>query len=199
MIEVSCRPKIRTIEIIVDGELFREMAIGLLRNEDLSGTYNSLEAWRSTFETWELHKLKAVAYDKISRKRYFTKELISALARLGFNRDKIEPILEEFQLQGYLNDEDGAESLARQGIRKKKGPAWINHKLRQKGGSDIAYDSEATYPKEVRLEIIRDLLIKNQKKGRKAIASIARKGFALDEIIEIYNQVNRNFIHNVLE
>ncbi len=147
----------------------------------------------SVWNEWEMRQIKMIAYDRLSRRTYFNHELKQLIAKLGFNEEKIEATLVEIQKLGYLNDEESVERYIAQGIRKKKSPAWIRHQLRQKVGENVDFDKEVVYPKEVRESVIRELLIKNRKKGQKSIALVARKGFSFDEIIPIFHSINQQY------
>jgi len=192
LIKVVCLPhpsKYRFSQVIVDDEPFRDMASAQVKNCDLAGSYVSQEAWVSTWDQWEIRQIKALAYDRLSRRTYFTHELKKLISKLGFAEGRVEKVLMEIQKLGYLNDDESVERYISQGIRKKKSPAWIRHSLRQKVGENVEFDKEVAYPKEVRESVIRELLMKNRKKGQKAIAIVARKGFAFDEIITIFNSI----------
>lgn len=175
--------KWRISVILIDGEPWREIASALLKNEDLSGDYASFEAWHTTWTTWEMQKTRAKAYELLSRRGFFSKELKDKLRGLGFSASALESVLFELEKQGYINDQEASMNFVSRGIRRKKGPGLISYQLKMKG-----IEAEITYPKEVRESIIRELLLK--KKGKNAIASVARKGFALEEIISIYNSLN---------
>lgn len=192
MIKVVCVPhpsKYRFSQILVDEDIFREIATSLARNCDLPGSYVSEQAWISAWDQWEMRQIKTIAYDRLSRRTYFTHELKQLISKLGLAEDRVEETLIEIQKLGYLNDDESVERYIQQGIRKKKSPSWIRYSLRQKVGDNVEFDKEVAYPKEVRESVIRELLIKNRKKGQKSIAIVARKGFAFDEIITIYNSI----------
>ena len=76
--------------ILVDGEPWKEMSSALLSRSDLFASYTSLDAWEQTWSTWEKRQVKLKAYDKLSRRRYFAKELDAALKRYGFSKDVID-------------------------------------------------------------------------------------------------------------
>lgn len=192
MIQVVCLPhpsRYRFSQILVDEDLFREIASSQVKSCDLAGSYVSLDAWVATWDQWEIRQIKTLAYDRLSRRTYFTHELKKLISKLGFAEDRVEGVLSEIQKLGYLNDDESVERYISQGIRKKKSPAWIRYNLRQKVGENVEFDKEVAYPKEVRESVIRELLMKNRKKGQKAIAIVARKGFAFDEIITIFNSI----------
>lgn len=179
------------LQIVIDGNPWRSMSASILKNSAISGDYPSIEEWNACFMRWERQQIKRTAYEKLSRKRYFAKELKTSLLKLGFSARCTDLQLQEMRQLGYLNDEEGAESLIRRGIRSKKGPAWIRQRLRQKGG-DTSFDIENAYPQETTQAIIQDLLIKNKNKGKRAIGVVARKGFSLEEIIYIYNKIYKH-------
>lgn len=192
MINVTCKPhpsRYRFSQILVDEDVFCEIATSIAKNCDLTGSYVSEEAWISTWDQWEIRQIKTLAYDRLSRRTYFTHELKKQITQLGLKESRVEETLIEIQKLGYLNDDEGVERYIQQGIRKKKSPSWIRHQLRQKVGENVEFNKEVAYPKEIRESVIRELLIKNRKKGQKSIAVVARKGFSFDEIIAIYNSI----------
>lgn len=174
--------------ISVNGEPWREMAASLFKKNPFQTTYETMEAWEHAWNEWEGKQAKLIAYDKLSRKRYFERELKTALERYGFGQACIRATIEQIAALGYLNDAEGVEALVNRGIRQKKSPSWIKNKLREKG-----VESEIDYPREVRESVIRALLLKN-KKGKKGLISIARKGFSYEEIVRIQRELDYSML-----
>lgn len=172
--------------ITVNGVVFRRMNINPFM---LKGSYVSENAWINAFFSWEKKEVKRVAYEALSRRPFLREELEKKLKAYGFSESCILPLLEELKAFGYLNDEEQSEKLVLQGIRKKKSPAWIQNRLSEKGG--VFIDMEALYPEELRKEIIREFLIKHQKKGEKAIGMAQRRGFSLGEVLFVYNNLQK--------
>lgn len=181
--------KYRWVVIYVDDEPWREVAALLVKDRSLCAKYSSLKVWEETWNAWEEKQAKLLAFNKLSRKRYFIDELKRQLSRYGIASEVIEKVLEKISEQGYLDDQDGLESLISKGIRQQKGPMWIAQYLQQKGVATASLGKaiQEHYPSSLREENIRLLLNKKKREGRKAIAFVARRGFALDEIIRVYN------------
>lgn len=167
----------------MDGEPWRDLASSLLKNEDLGGEYASLEAWLSVWKTWEERKIKTVAYEYLSRRSYFSLDIKNKLQQLGFCPNLIDSVLCDLQRQGYLDDQRQTEAFIGHSIRKKKGPHWVAYQLKQKG---LSFTEEA-YPRQAREDTIREIL---NKKGKKGIVFLIRKGFLYEEIISVYNSLN---------
>lgn len=179
------------MDVNIDGEPWRAMAAILFKGggSSLAASYSSLQVWTSTWNEWEAKRLKSYAYYKLSRKRYFADELRKDLLNLGFLEELVDMTLQEITNFGYLNDEDGMESLVQRGIRMGKGPQWIKYKLHEKG-VDLPENLEELYPVELRKANILALLNKSKKEKQKAIASLVRKGFSINEVLSVYNNIN---------
>lgn len=188
MILVTWEPsKYKMGLISVNGEPWREMALYLLKKNPFQESYSSIEEWNSVWMTWEKQVSKQIAYDKLSRKSYLTIELKKALSAYGFSSSVLDEVLLNLKSLGYLNDEEYRERFINLGIKKKKSPLWIKQRLRMKGS--LGFD-EAEYPQPMREAIIRELLLKNQKKGKKAIATVVRKGFSFEDVFQVYSKNN---------
>lgn len=186
MIEVTLsKDQFRQIQVVVNGKPWRKMAASLFKSSTF-GTFASLSEFELAWEEWEVKRLKSMAYYKLSKRRYFAEELQKSLLEYGFLPKYIDKILEELQSYGYLNDEDGLESLIQASVRARKSPLWIRYKLMEKG-MKVPENFDDYYPEEQRKANIRALFVKNTKDKKKAIASLVRKGFSLQEVISVIN------------
>jgi SOS response regulatory protein OraA/RecX len=182
--------KYRFMHVNLNGEPWRELASSMLKGSGLklAASYASLGVWTSTWDEWEAKRVKSMAYYKLSKKRYFAEELRKGLLSLGFLDSAVDLTLQQLASLGYLNDEEGVEAYIQRGIRTGKGPQWIRYKLLEKG-IGFPQNFEEYYPKELRKDNILTFLKKNKKEKRKAIASLVRKGFSLNEVISVYNDI----------
>jgi regulatory protein len=132
-----------------------------------------------------------VALQKLSRRSYLCAEMRQILEEKEFSAEEIASTLGQLQEMGYLNDREWVESAIRREIRAQHGPGFIRQKLRFKGAPmDLVEEClPVVYPEELQLEIIQALKIKlKSKEKQKLIASIARRGFQLSEILKVcYN------------
>lgn len=132
-----------------------------------------------------------VALQKLSRRSYLCEEMREILEEKEFSSEEITSTLGQLQEMGYLNDREWVESAIRREIRAQHGPGFIRQKLRFKGAPmDLVEEClPLVYPEELQLEIIQALKIKlKSKEKQKLIASIARRGFQLSEILKVcYN------------
>ncbi len=136
---------------------------------------------------------KRIALQKLSRRSYLSVELSDLLSSKGFNSKEIDEALEELTALGFLNDREWIAQAIRREIRAHHGPLRILAKLRFKGcdSDEVAALLEELYPEEARLAEIGNLINKLGDKDReKIIASVARKGFSVSEILKVcYNKV----------
>lgn len=132
-----------------------------------------------------------VALQKLSRRGYLCREMREILEDKEFTTEEIEEVLEQLQSMGYLNDREWVEQAIRREIRAQHGPNFIRQKLRFKGAPMELVEEclPSVYPEELQLETIQ--LLKNKLKSKekqKLIASIARRGFQVSEILKVcYN------------
>lgn len=132
-----------------------------------------------------------VALQKLSRRSYLSREMREILEEKEFSADEIAEVLDQLQSMGYLNDREWVEQAIRREIRASHGPNFIRQKLRFKGAPmDLVEEClPSVYPEELQRETIQGLKNKlKSKEKQKLIASIARRGFQVSEIIKVcYN------------
>lgn len=148
----------------------------------------SLKKFVEAFARWEYKWAKGMALYKLNRRAYLSTELKKALRTLGASEGVAAQIIAEFQEKGFLNEKNSLESVVRQAIRQLKGPMWVAQHLHAKGAdpAHIKLALKEHYTPELRQEIIKKLVSKQGKKDhQKQIASIARRGFALQDILAV--------------
>jgi regulatory protein len=85
-------------------------------------------------EQENLISIREQAWRFLSRRAHSVKELHDKLVNKGFNKDKVNQILEDLKIKDYLNDDHYARQLILDEINlKKSGPLLIKNKLIKKG------------------------------------------------------------------
>lgn len=77
--------------------------------------------------------IKAYYLRLLARREHSRKELLNKGLLKGFNKDDLQPVLDELSLQGWQDDNRYAESYARQRIQKGYGPIAVLYELSQNG------------------------------------------------------------------
>lgn len=138
---------------------------------------------------------KAYLLRILGRRDYSTAEIRRKLVQRGVSSPLIQELIEEFIQVGYLNDERYAEALARQNVRKKKGPLYLQRTLLSKG-LPMRFSS----PEEGQSDIINELLdtkygknnLKDPQQRLKVAQSLLRRGFKYDIIFStLENHLNQ--------
>jgi len=78
-------------------------------------------------------KGRDLALRRLSCREQSVLELHSYLKQKGFSHEVCERVLKELMDQGYVSDERYTRMMARDQVRKGKGPRYVSEKLRQKG------------------------------------------------------------------
>ncbi len=110
--------------------LHYEVAVqcGLRKNDEISD-----QRLNEIKKEEELFSLKNSALRIISRRPHSSFELKVKLQKKGFNKNDIQPIINDFLEKEYLNDRDFAFRFAEEALRKKKGLMKIKGDLISKG------------------------------------------------------------------
>lgn len=85
------------------------------------------------------HRLAATALRLLARREHSRQELVLKLRQRRFDEPLIDPVLDEFEQEGWLDDGRFADVYARQRIDQGYGPLRIQAELRQRG---VARDPE---------------------------------------------------------
>lgn len=170
--------------IFINEEPFRKMDAKLLKNPFFYKKY-LIADWDESFQAWEEKTVKSFILSKLKRKRRFSSELIKLLKPYGFLEEILQTVIKQFESLGYLNDEDGVESIVRYAQITFKGPFWIKEKLRSQGVFIEITALDRVYPKKTREEVIFRFLTKKglNKDRKKMISTLARRGFSLNEVL----------------
>ncbi len=88
-------------------------------------------------------QIEAVCLRLLARREHSRRELLDKLALRGFQRDEVEPVIDEMAEQNWQNDERYAECYMRQRIVRGYGPIRIAYELQQRGIDDVDLDAQA--------------------------------------------------------
>lgn len=136
-----------------------------------------------------LPKVRAYVVRRLALRSFSVLELKQDLRKKQASPEMITAVLEEFIGLGYLNEEAWLESFMAGCARKKLGPQAIGQKLYQKGYSQAQIEAIISQvDQKVGLEQLlatkyRNRNLEDWKERQKVIASLCRKGFALEEIL----------------
>jgi regulatory protein len=93
-----------------------------------------------------VEQIKEICLRLLTQREHSQKELLDKLALRGFDRDDVQPVVDELAEQGWQNDLRYAENYARFRIRKGYGPIRVGYELRQNGIA--AFDLEGIVQEE---------------------------------------------------
>jgi len=88
-------------------------------------------------------QIEAVCLRLLARREHSRRELLDKLALRGFNRDDVEPVIDQIAEQNWQNDARYTEAYVRQRIRSGYGPMRIRYELQQRGINDANLDAQA--------------------------------------------------------
>lgn len=78
-------------------------------------------------------QIKEICRRLLTQREHSQKELLDKLALRGFDRDNVQPVIDELAEQGWQDDLRYAENYARFRIRKGYGPIRVGYELKQNG------------------------------------------------------------------
>lgn len=175
----------------VDGEFWREVHVGIFgKRIDFPACAAIAEA-EVEFKKREQAGAKNYALRLLAMRSYPSSQLTKSLQRRLVSEDTAEAVTEWCKQQGYVSDEEWIKSFVRTQQARRVGPQRIKQKLFQKGISRAK--AEAAVQGCSQKEQIQHLLqtryqkadLKIPKEKQKVIASLMRKGFEYDAIIEV--------------
>lgn len=133
----------------------------------------------------------------LSRKNYFSAEIIKKLTDKGFDLKMIQHLVQEASIKGYLNDLELARQYARHYQAKGWAALFIKLKIIQKAKKSFTFEElELKEDPDESKKRIRDFFAKkkaprpfsDQQMKRKWIARCQRKGFNLQEILSVIEE-----------
>jgi len=88
-------------------------------------------------------QIEAICLRLLARLEHSRRELLDKLALRGFDRDEVEPVIDQIAEQNWQNDARYAEAYVRQRIQNGYGPMRIRYELQQRGINDADLDAQA--------------------------------------------------------
>lgn len=148
----------------------------------------------------EYKRAKILAYKRLALKSQHSVELRTALQKQEIPEGIVNRVIAECSQLGYLNDHDWIEGFIKGQLAKNKGPRYISIKLRQKGIKSDEFAELLNKNPPSYKESIQKLLESKYKKfdltdyrqKQKVIASLMRRGFSLDDILEKIGQKDKD-------
>jgi regulatory protein len=139
----------------------------------------------------EFEKARAYALKRLGMKSELSSDLKKALLRKGYSEDIADKIVYECQQLGYLNDDEWIERYIDR-FSRTKGARSIAYALQCKGIDSDPVKEKIAALKPQEPDQINHLLhtkyakkdLSDPKQKQKVIASLARKGFSLDNILK---------------
>ena len=128
---------------------------------------------------------------------YSRHKLKEKLISREFDRDQIDPILDLLEEKQYLNEERYAKGKIRGYIFRRKGPYYIEQKLKMEKIKDIAeYINQVVIESEVDWQSIAEEIVLKEKKNQeltyplrsKIFSKLVSRGFSIDIINAALNK-----------
>lgn len=177
--------------ISCDGELVRKLHLSITGSKpQLPRQTASLEELQQTINQLERKGARQFALKKVAAQAVLSHQLDEALKQRGVSSLVVREILIDFESHGYLNDAEWIASFIRIQKQKRMGAQVIAQKLRMKGVAEEQYKHllEDDNPQERIQELLASKYakrnLKDFKERQKVIASLARKGYAFEDILE---------------
>lgn len=182
--------------ICYEGELVAEVSTTIFgKKPTFPKGVSSLNDAKEAIQQLELKGAKRYVLNKLSQRSYHSVEIKNLLLKKKVSEDTIERIISDCTRYGYINDREWIDHYVRRERDKKRGPQWIEGKLRQKGISqeEIQQAIEETEDEEeLREQIFR--LIRTRYRTRnlldyrereKTIGALVRRGFEVNMVREV--------------
>ena len=140
----------------------------------------------------EYQKARRIALNRLARKEYTSKEILSDLQNRGVSAATANQVVEDLKSERMIQDERFLEMFIRSEGLKGKGAAWISRRLLEKGikvstQEILPFLEEALGLSEE--ECIRKFIdrkypqaFENPKEAQKAVSGLMRRGFNYSKI-----------------
>jgi regulatory protein len=137
----------------------------------------------------------------LTRREHCQQELLNKLALRGFDRNDVQPVIDELAEQGWQDDLRYAENYARFRIRKGYGPIRVRHGLKQNGIA--AFDLEGIVQEEagswmalleqVYSKKYTDDIVLERNEWAKRSRFLLQRGFSGAMISALFDELNIRF------
>jgi regulatory protein len=191
---VSFRPKEGNRdrwEIIVDGEKWREGHRAIFGRKPVFPPISTEKDLQRLFDAFEYRRVKGYVLWRLSTQSYHSEQLAKLLRDRLVQDHTIDRVIQEYREMGVLDDDSWLQSFMRT-QQKRYSLRFILNKLHAKGFSSETIQRLAIDWKnpDEELQAIQHLIrtryrskdLKDYKSRQKVIASLARKGYAFDQI-----------------
>lgn len=192
--EVIFRPKQGNRDrwdIVVDGEKWSEVHRAIFGRKPFFPPVPIEKDLQSLFDAFEYRRVKGYVLWRLSKQSYHSEQLAKLLRDRLVQDHTIDRVIQEYRDLGFLDDESWMQNFMRVQQKRYSLP-FILSKLYAKGFSSETIQrlsNEWKNPEE-ELQAIQHLIktryrskdLKEPKSRQKVIASLARKGYAFDQI-----------------
>lgn len=189
-----------TLTIFCDGEPWRNVHVSIFGHQpSLPKSCSTLEDFAQEFFSLEQRLAKIFALRKLAAQNLPSSLLARALRQRLVSEQTIEILINEFNRQGYLNDQEWAASYVRYQTARKVGPRNIAQKLTSKGLTKTQFKEvlQEVKDSESQKEAVNALLITRYRhrqlsdfrEKQKVIAALVRRGFDLSVILDCVGAV----------
>lgn len=182
--------------VVCDGEPWRDVHMSIFgRRPSLPQGCQTQTQFEEEFRTLECLLAKRYALKRLSTQAMLSTRLSRSLKERLVSENAIEIVIYELRELGLLNDKEWVASFVRVQTSRRVGPRAIAQKLAGKGvrGGNVAEALDGMWDPAEQKKGIRHLLntryakrnLKDPRERQKVIASLARRGFELSEILSL--------------
>lgn len=193
-------------EILIDGEKWREVHRAIFGRKPIFPSISTENDMQPLFDTFEYRRVKNYVLWRLSTQSYHSEQITKLLRDRLVQDHTIEQVIQEYREMGFLNDESWLQSFMST-QQKRYSLRLILNKLHGKGFSSETIQRLANDWKnpDEELQAIQHLIktryrskdLKDYKSRQKVMASLARKGYAFDQIqIALKQYQNDEFDHS---
>lgn len=197
MLSVAIIPKERQkgmLTILVDHEPWKEVHTSIFGKNPVLSSCQDANQLNAQFKQLETAGAKRYAIRLLSLRSYPSTQLFQALRRRFVTEESAQDAVAWCLSQGFLSDDEWIQSFVRVQQARRVGPKRIVQKLCQKGISFERAESavQSCTQKESIAHLLKTRHVKanfnDHKDKQKVIASLLRKGFEFDAILEVINE-----------
>lgn len=178
-------------EICIDGEKWREVHGVIFGRNPVFPPISSEKNLESTFNAYEYRRVKGYVLWRLSSKSYHSEQLAKLLSERLVQSQTIVDVIQEYREMGFLDDEAWLQSFIHS-QQKRYGLRFILNKLHTKGLSSETIQRLANdwINPDQEVQAICHLIrtryhsknLNDYKTRQKVMASLARKGYAFEQI-----------------
>jgi len=192
---LTCTKEAQFLVVFINKEIYRKYPIKLFYNRIAK---NRMFASEREAKEWLFSLEEKVAriysLQLLGRKSYTSKEITEKLQKMGFLQKILEKTIFFLQKRKILDDDAWIERFIEKQKEKKIGPYLIFAKLQKKGFDRKYIEKKVTkgISKEWERKMIRIFFKKNKKDIEKTRVFIQRRGFSIDMILSVQNEIKNS-------